>query len=289
VYDKSVRRRRAVLALLVACSLALLTIYFGESPTGGLHAMQRGVLEVVSPIQEGASRALKPFRDLFGWVDDTVSAKNEVHDLRRQLQEQRAAAIANEDAVQQNEELRQLLGLGRDLRLTDQGPVTARVIGRSPTVWYATINIDKGSSSGVREDQPVITGDGLVGTVSAVSPHAAVVTLITDHSVAVSARVNESRVPGMVQAAVGAPGDLVLQYTTSRDVIRPRQTVVTAGTSSRYERLQSLFPAGIPIGRVTRVEDAGTDTQVVHVRPFADMRRLEFVQVLTKPDTRPRA
>lgn len=289
MYDKSVRRRRAVLGLLVACSLALLTMYFGEAPNGALHAMQRGVLEVVSPIQEGASRALKPFRDLIGWVDDTVNAKNDVKALRRQLQDQRAAAIANAGAARENARLQRLLDLDTTVQLRHQGPVTARVIGQSPTVWYATINVDKGSTNGVHVDQPVVTGDGLVGKVTAVSPHAAVVTLITDHTVAVSARVNETGVSGMVQTAVGDPGELVLQYTTSRDAITPRQTVVTAGTTSRYDRLQDLFPPGIPIGRVTRVDDAGTDSQVVHIRPFAQMRRLEFVQVLTRPDTRPRA
>ena len=80
MYDKTVRRRRAVLGLLVACSLILLTAYFGESGGGALHGVQRGVLEVVSPIQEGASRALKPVRDLFGWVGDTSHAKGEVKD-----------------------------------------------------------------------------------------------------------------------------------------------------------------------------------------------------------------
>jgi cell shape-determining protein MreC len=50
-----------------------------------------------------------------------------------------------------------------------------------------------------------------------------------------------------------------------------------------------LFPPGIPIGRVTHVDDPKTDSQLVHIRPFADMRRLEFVQVLTRPDTRPKA
>jgi len=289
VYDKSVRRRRAVLALLVACSLALLTMYFGEAPNGALHVMQRGILEVVSPVQEGASRALKPFRDLIGWVDDTVGAKNDVKALRRQLQEQRAAAIANEGAARENARLQALLHLDTRHELEHQGPVTSRVIGQSPTVWFATINIDKGSSSGVRVDQPVVTGDGLVGKITAVSPHAAVVTLITDHTVAVSARVNKTGVSGMVQPAVGDPGELVLQYTTSRDVITPGQTIVTAGTASRYDRLQDLFPGGIPIGRVTRVDDPRTDSQLVHIRPFADMRRLEFVQVLTRPDTRPKA
>jgi rod shape-determining protein MreC len=66
-----------VLAALVALSLALLTAYFGESASGGLHAVQRGVMDVLAPIQEGANRALKPFRDLFGWVGDTVDAKSE--------------------------------------------------------------------------------------------------------------------------------------------------------------------------------------------------------------------
>src|ERR687891_1981262 len=77
MHDKAVRRRRAVLAVLVILSLFLLTAYFGESSGGGLHAVQRGAMEVLAPIQEGANRALKPFRDLFGWFGDTLDAKDE--------------------------------------------------------------------------------------------------------------------------------------------------------------------------------------------------------------------
>ena len=83
MYDKTVRRRRAVLGLLLASSLILLTVYFGESAGGGLHSVQRGVLQVVSPIQEGASRALKPVRDLFGWFGDTIHAKSQRDQLRK--------------------------------------------------------------------------------------------------------------------------------------------------------------------------------------------------------------
>ena len=74
MHDRAVRRRRAVLAALVLSSLILLTAYFGESSGGGLHAVQRGAMEVLAPIQEGANRALKPFRDLFGWFGDTLDA-----------------------------------------------------------------------------------------------------------------------------------------------------------------------------------------------------------------------
>ena len=61
MHDKAVRRRRAVLVVLVAASLILLTAYYGESSDGRLHSVQRGALGALSPIQEGASRVLKPF------------------------------------------------------------------------------------------------------------------------------------------------------------------------------------------------------------------------------------
>src|SRR3712207_7054099 len=84
MYDKQVRRRRAVLAVLVASCILLLTAYFGESANGGLHAAQRGAMEVLAPVQEGANRALKPFRDFFGWFGDTLDAKEERDALRKE-------------------------------------------------------------------------------------------------------------------------------------------------------------------------------------------------------------
>ena len=117
MYDRSVRRRRITVALLVACSLLLLTAYFGESSGGGLHGVQRGVLEVVSPIQEGASRALKPVRDLFGWFGDTLDAKNKNKQLKRDNQKWRAEAIAATAAVRENAQLQSLLAIDQSDRV----------------------------------------------------------------------------------------------------------------------------------------------------------------------------
>ena len=76
VYDrKVVRRRRAALAVFVALSIAILTAYFGESGGGFFHALQRGAQEAFAPIETGASRALKPVRDLVGWVGDTSTPR----------------------------------------------------------------------------------------------------------------------------------------------------------------------------------------------------------------------
>ena len=283
MYDKSVRRRRITVALLVACSLLLLTAYFGESAGGGLHSVQRGVLEVVSPIQDGASRALKPVRDLVGWFGDTVSAKGDNSKLKKQVEGLRAEAVANAAAARENQQLRNLLSLDQS-GLSAAKPVTARVIFQSPTIWYATIGIDRGTGDGVRVGQPVVTGDGLIGQVTTAASNSSVVTLITDSSISVPARVNElPGVTGVVQTGSGSPDDLRLKFTDGRkDVVKPSDTIITAGTAPDAGRFTSLYPPNIPIGRVTRVDDAGSDNPQIHVRPFADLRHVEFVQVLTR-------
>ena len=95
MYDrKVVRRRRAALAVFVALSIAILTAYFGESGGGFFHAFQRGAQEAFAPIETGASRALKPVRDLFGWAGDTFDAKKENKDLKQEVERLRSALAA---------------------------------------------------------------------------------------------------------------------------------------------------------------------------------------------------
>ena len=282
MYDKTVRRRRAVLGLLVAGSLILLTAYFGESAGGGLHSVQRGVVEVVSPIQEGASRALKPVRDLVGWVGDTIDAKGEVKQLRAERNALRDQAVTGAAAARENDQLRGLLNLDKARGLDDEGPVAARVIGQDQSVWWSQVLINKGTSDGVLPNHPVVSAEGLVGVVTTATSNSSIVTLLTDHRTAVGARVADSGVGGVIQVETGRPNDLLMRFTTRNDEVTPGQTVITAGTQSRTDRVTSLDPPRLPIGRVTRVEDPATDAQLVHVRPFANMRRLDFVQVLTR-------
>jgi rod shape-determining protein MreC len=280
VYKKSVRRRRATLVALVALSIALLTAYFGESASGGLHSVQRGFMEVLAPLQEGASRALKPARDLGGWVGDVIDAKSENKKLRSENERLRAELAGAQTAERDAEQLRALVGFNRSSRFPgDFERVAARVIARSPTVWYSTLTIDKGSSAGIHVNQPVVTGDGLVGKVTAVSGGASQVTLITDHTSGVSAQVVPDGASGLVKARVGDPSDLILDFVEKGRPVQRGATVVTSGW--RSSRLESLFPRGIPIGRVTKV-DAGERElyQRVHIRPFADLRRIDIVEVL---------
>src|SRR5919197_4796298 len=156
MYDKAVRRRRAVLAVLVVLCLVLLTASFGESSSGGLHSVQRGAMSVLTPIQEGANKALKPFRDLFGWFGDTLDAKSERDKLRTENDRLRNELIQATDEKRQLEHCKGLAQQNEQGGLSHYQPVSARVIARSPSSWYQTFQINKGSSDGVRVDQPVV-------------------------------------------------------------------------------------------------------------------------------------
>jgi rod shape-determining protein MreC len=284
VYDKTVRRRRVVLGLLVASSLILLTAYFGESAGGGLHSVQRGVLDVVSPIQEGASKALKPVRDLFGWAGDTFHAKGQLKDVRKDRDALRAQNIQLQARLREQAQLGDQIALNKQHELTDNRPVSAHVIGQDPNLWFTQVTIDQGTSSGVRVNQAVVNGEGLVGKVTWVSPGTSIVTLTTDHTTQIGATVSESGVKGIVAVEAGHPTDLVLGSLSGKDVVRPGETVVTSGTVSRVDKFPSPYPRDIPIGRVKRVDEAGSDNQQVHVAPFVNGRRLDLVEVLTKGD-----
>jgi rod shape-determining protein MreC len=278
VYRKQVRRRRAVLTLLILGSFLLLTVTYGQS-SGGL---QQGVSTIFSPLETAADRALKPARDLVGWFDKTFEARGENSRLEDELADAREQAVAGQVAMQEVAQLRKLLELDRDPVLASSAyePVTARVIARSPTVWHSAVSIDVGSGDGVQVDDPVISGDGLVGQVSAVQSSSSQVTLLTDHASAVSGKVVPGGVQGVIRPDVGDPEDLVLDFIDSTKRVGAGQKVVTSGWHS--EDLASLFPPNLPVGEVTRASVVEQEaSQQVHLRPFADLANLDLVQVLT--------
>jgi rod shape-determining protein MreC len=282
MYDKAVRRRRAVLAALVVSCLVLLTAYFGESTSGGLHSVQRGAMEVLTPIQEGANKALKPFRDLFGWFGDTLDAKSE----RDKLKAQRDAL--RQQVAQLDLRGRQLYGerAWRDAaaaaNLDAYDPVEAKLFARSASTFSSRIEIDKGSSDGIEVDDPVLNGEGLIGKVLRTSRSSSIVMLLTDQDFGVSALDAKSSEPGSIESTPGSPGDLLMNLVPNARAVRRGDSIVTAGTIS--DRYPSPFPKGILIGVVNRVDiGEGELDRRIHVRPAADLRRVDGVRVLTKP------
>ncbi|MDE3129540.1 MAG: rod shape-determining protein MreC [Acidobacteriota bacterium] len=276
-----------MLALLVVISLALLTDYFGESSSSPLHSIQRGIATVLSPLQSGASTVLSPFKDAANYVSSTFNAKSRLASV-----ESKYNALLKQYAKVQYEgiEYRQaagLLKLDRSYGIGAYGPVAANLIGENPSLWYKTITVDKGSSSGVQQYDPVVGPGGLVGDVFQVSSGYSVVQLITSPKFSIEATIeNEAGAAGLIQPKVGDPSTLTLVNLPTNSNVSQNQLVVTNNVQDPGNpAIQSVAPAGIPIGTVSSADPQSSllTSQNVQVTPLADLQHLSLVQILTKP------
>ncbi len=280
MYRKQVRRRRAILVLLVVACLMLISISISEAESGPLQSIQNGVSSVLSPVQEGADRALKPFRDMIGWFDETIDARGENDELRSEVAALQQENLDLQGAAEEAGYLKTLEKLVATSGLDGYERVNASVLGRGFSVWYSTIVIDAGSSDGIEKDDAVVTADGLVGRVSEVTGGTAKVALITQGSSAVTARVAGEGPIGLVVPIIGAPGELDFTLIQGDKEVEDGDELITAGFSS--DGLEARFPSDIPIGKVSEAIPAEQEQrQQVSVEPFADLADLDALTVLT--------
>ena len=272
---KRALRRRIVVATLLVLSVALLTVYFRESSNGPVHRAEASAMHVVSPLQSGAARVIKPFRDGWNWVGELFSAQSQNRTLRAEVQQLRAQVAQQLVVQQQDTELKGMSKMRADLKVFPLGSrfAQARVIARSTVAWYSTVSIDAGTNQGVRLNDAVVNGQGLVGRVSAVTPDASEVTLITDQDSYIDAMVVPNDAQGLVAGSV--TGDVTLQYVDRSEKVVANQVVVTSGMKG------SIFTRGIPIGQVSAVGQQDVELyQSISVTPYVDFHTLDLVMVV---------
>lgn len=279
-------RRRLVIGLLVLASLVLISLSVRSDGSGPLGGVQSAGATVLEPFGVGLERVAQPFRDVYGWADSLLTARSEAEELRAEVQELRQRAIQSEFALQESIYLRELLDYIDGPRFpADFDPVAAEVIYRPAGSFTQAIVIAAGSDDGVRADDPVVNADGLVGVVTRVTASTARVQLLTDEEAAASAIDLRTRATGIVRHARGTRETLVLDRVRKQDVVRRGNEIVTAGW--RAGALSSLYPKGIPIGRVTSVGQTDTDLfQQVQIDPYVDFGSLDAVLVLVSTERR---
>jgi len=289
LHDKQIRRRRAVLALLVAVSLILLTEYFGESPSSPLHSVQRGIVAVLTPVQDGASKVLSPVRDVAGWFSSTFKAKSQVAQLQTENHtlHQQVARLSYE--LIQGHYYKSLARVDAGYNLRRYGLQTASVIGQNPTLWYQSVTVNRGSDDGVRIQDPVVGPGGLVGDVTLVGSNYSVISLLTSPNFAVGAMIeNQNGAAGLLQPAVGNPSTMLLNHLPQNSHVQTNEMVVTSGFGdTNCKQIHSLYPPGIPIGTVSTQDPQNSVeiNQQVNVAPLVDLQRLTVVQILTRPNS----
>lgn len=271
--------RRAAFATLIVLSLALIT----ASYRGGvvLNGAQLAVLEVVSPIERGLSRAWDPIAGAWNWTGRVITATNENPKLERENAELREQLRLAEELEIAYEKQRRSLGFrerGNYPRNLDW--VAATVITRVPGAIERSLTIDVGTDAGVAVDDAVMVTGGLIGRVTHVTSDEAVVSLILDDAQRVSVSVGEEDAWGVLKT-VSTEGTPVMQvsYVKQSAKVDLGDLVFTSGF--RAGPLASIYPKGIPVGQVSDVGNDPADVNMtVQVEPFADFDRIEDVYVL---------
>jgi len=150
-------------------------------------------------------------------------------------------------------------------------PLAARVVGKGPAYWFQTIVVDRGRKDDVLEGMIVLAPSGVVGQVIHTSEHYAKVLLANAPSSAIDAMIQKNRTRGILKGA-GEKG-FVLHYVLKNADVEEGDYIVTAG-------IGGVFPAGIPLGRVSKIHKKRRGMfQEIEVQPHVDFQKLEFVYI----------
>jgi rod shape-determining protein MreC len=255
-----------VLLVLVVLNLPRQTATQLKLVVGGLFLPLFGLANSAHNLGGKVQNALTPRQSLI----------QELEQLRRENQLWRLQAMQGDEALRENVRLREMLGAAKQ---PGWNPKLGRVIGRDPANWWRTAQIDLGSRDGVRPYLTVITPEGLVGRISEVSLSRSQVVLVGDPNCKVTALVQETRDLGVIvpSATDSTDNSLVdLTYLPRNSTLKPGLLVVTSGDGT-------IFPAGIPIGRIVDVRniDLGLRTEA-RVKLAVNFNRLEEVLVLIR-------
>jgi rod shape-determining protein MreC len=205
-----------------------------------------------------------PFKRMLLREEENTQLKAE---LSRMLKEQQAY----HEALLENKRLRKLL----DLKETERRYVTtAHVIGKNTEQWSNTVIIDKGLSDGVMKDMIAVTDQGLAGKISGVSQSYSYLLLMVDINFSTAVRGQESRTEGIVSGT--GFRKCQLKYVPYEEKVNIGDIIITSG-------LDELFPQGIPVGRVSQVNNKISGFfQEIEVQPFVDSSKIEAVVIIKK-------
>lgn len=257
-----------LLVLLVASSLAQGKYQFVF--------MEKIITTVLAPVQSVVSNVGFTFRNISLSTGDLMTTYRDNKMLKAENENLRQNNLNMTEIMAENARLQSMLDYKKGVPQFDL--VTAAVVGRDPGNWTNTITINRGSVDGITKDMPVVTPQGLVGSVVSVYANVAKVHLLLDPRSAVGALVQrpESRVAAIVEGNSGNPlMPRMVNIARDADVIKGDK-IITSGFGG-------IYPKGLLIGEVVDiVNEEGGLLKYTVLSPAVDFDRLEEVSVIVR-------
>lgn len=210
-------------------------------------------------------------------VSELMNAYTENRELKQKVSELAQVKVRDQTLAKENKELKAELKLKSSL--TDYSTVSAAVMSRTPSSWQQQLVINKGQTSGIKKNMPVLSGGGLIGRVSEVNKTNSKVELLSDTSESsnrFSIVINGSdgkNVNGIITGYNARTNELIMGQVTSTAKIKKGTKVMTNG-------MGGITPKGLYVGKVSRIgkDDYGL-AKKVYIKPATNFNEINIVTV----------
>ena len=224
-----------------------------------------------SPLEWTSDRLAMRASRLLIWVRSVKDLEAENARLRLLNQKLCLDLQQLQESAVENKSLRSLLGCKMEAPLKT---LPARVIGRDLSLWFRSVEVDRGTRDGVRLFAPALVSEGLVGVVTQVSPFSSRVRLLLDPGMRVGVLFQGSRAEGILEGRL--QDGCEVKYVAKDSGAKAGDVLVSSG-------LGGIYPKGIPVGTVLRIESHEELFLRANVSPCVDFSHLEQVLLVLGP------
>ena len=263
-------RTRLLLIILIVTSLLLITLDLRGVKM--LDGVRSGTQNVLAPFQKAGTTVLSPFRNFISDVTHLGRTRTQIEKLKSENAKLRTRILERKNADAELNQLKSVLDLAGK---ASYKVIAARVISQGASVSFSeTITIDVGTSSGVRHNMTVMSGEGLVGVVQATYANSALVMLATDPDFKVGVRIAGSQQIGILSGSGSKRASL--QLLDNQNIVKVGDILLARGSKNNRP-----FVPGIPVGYISAVDNsAGSIAQSATVMLYPNFSALGVVSVV---------
>lgn len=268
------RSLRFKIFAVAAC--LLIGLMLRTAATGGLPTVTQNVIStVLSPFQTASSYVSNAFSGLIENIVNAGSLKSENAKLKKQVNNLESQMVDYNKIKTENDQLKTMITITPENDKREYTP--AMVISRDPGQWFSSFTIDKGTLSGIKKDDPVISSEGLVGIVVSSSVTTSVVSTVLDPSVHVGCIISQTSDTGITQGErnLATKGEFKLTYLSKTSSATVGNIIITTGTGG-------IFPKDLKVGIVQSIkqDESGNSLNAI-LKPMTDISSVKNVFVIT--------
>lgn len=276
---KDFLRQNGLLLIIIGGLLSILLSITSAFMGGTADPLSNLFSMVTSPVRNTVTAAADWAEGVYTYVFRYSEMENEIQELRTQVTEMEELARQGQDALRENAQLRELLGLQE--RRRDLVFESARVTAPATSNWKSTLTISKGFNFGIEAGDCVITEDGvLVGVVSTVGSNSSEVSTVINTDINMGGMVARTYSAGILEGdfTLMAEGCLKLSYLPDGAQLVSGDEVLTSGKGG-------IYPSGLVVGQVDGVfTDPSGQTRYAVIRPAVDLNSLIEVFIIKEFD-----